>query len=482
VDPVSDPPAALGARALSAPLDWQSTNPELRFRRLFPFVVLCVIALPGAYLLPGGVDSPLLAAASVCMLAAAALTIGLPWHRIDLGYSHVLVGLFCLGVALLRHAAGASTAGYGAVLILIPVIWQSLYGRRIGLAIVLLAVPTSLLLPIAFVDGYPANVELPRTALLTLLSCALGLALRDLADTIRDNDEAVNGLIKASADLHAVADPRPALCQAVRTLLGADDATLFERAADGFRPTSSTPGAGPVALGPGARLRSGELAFVGERDQRLLQVPVGDTGVPAAVIVARWGEPGPPPNRAVLRGVMLLASHAALALERADLVAALDAQANRDGLTGLANRRAWDAALEAAIVEARQSGQPLSIAILDLDRFKAFNDKHGHLAGDDLLRAVAQEWRAGLRGDLLARWGGEEFAVLLQGSTATQATAALSRLRSVTPLGQTFSAGISQLRDDDTAGSLMAAADQAMYEAKTTGRDRFVRADRPDPS
>ena len=353
--------------------------------------------------------------------------------------------------------------------------------QRTGLAIVLLAVPTSLLLPIAFVDGYPANVELPRTALLTLLSCALGLALRDLADTIRDNDEAVNGLIKASADLHAVADPRPALCEAVRSLVAADDATLFERASGGFRPTSSTTGAGPTELGPGAKLQAGQLAFVDGAHERQLQVPVGDTGEPAAVIVARWRSPGTPPNRAVLRGVTLLASHAALALERADLVAALDAQANRDGLTGLANRRAWDAALEVAIADAHRTGRPLTIAIVDLDRFKAFNDEHGHLAGDDLLRAAAHEWRAGLRGDLLARWGGEEFAVLFEGSRADDAVAALSRLRSVTPSGQTFSAGVSELRPDDTAGSLMAAADRAMYRAKATGRNRFVRAERPDP-
>ena len=105
-----------------------------------------------------------------------------------------------------------------------------------------------------------------------------------------------------------------------------------------------------------------------------------------------------------------------------------------DALTGLPNRRAWDSDLTSSIERARRDLVPLSIAIIDLDHFKAFNDTFGHPAGDRLLKGAAAAWLGQMRAvDGLARYGGEEFVLLFHESSADQAVEVLSRLRAVTP-------------------------------------------------
>jgi diguanylate cyclase len=146
-----------------------------------------------------------------------------------------------------------------------------------------------------------------------------------------------------------------------------------------------------------------------------------------------------------------------------------------DELTGLLNRRAWSVELPAAIERARRDGVALSVALLDLDHFKRFNDDYGHQAGDRLLKGATAAWSAELRAvDQLARYGGEEFIVLLPGATAELATGVLERLRAVTPAGQTFSAGVATWDGNETSEELIARADQALYQAKDAGRDRIL--------
>jgi diguanylate cyclase (GGDEF)-like protein len=117
----------------------------------------------------------------------------------------------------------------------------------------------------------------------------------------------------------------------------------------------------------------------------------------------------------------------------------------------------------------------LTVAMLDLDHFKRFNDEHGHQAGDRLLRSVTAAWSGKLRTvDQLARYGGEEFIVLLPGAGAELATTVLERLRSATPAGQTFSAGVATWDGTETSEELLARSDEALYRAKRTGRDRTV--------
>jgi diguanylate cyclase (GGDEF)-like protein len=150
------------------------------------------------------------------------------------------------------------------------------------------------------------------------------------------------------------------------------------------------------------------------------------------------------------------------------------AEAVTDRLTGVPNRRLWDETFPRMVAQAKREGKPLSLAVVDFDRFKQFNDHRGHQAGDRLLQHAAAAWVAQLReGDLLARYGGEEFVIALYDCPAEEALDVLERVRSATPAGQTCSAGIATLAWDEDADELLGRADAALYEAKRD-RDRTV--------
>ncbi len=153
----------------------------------------------------------------------------------------------------------------------------------------------------------------------------------------------------------------------------------------------------------------------------------------------------------------------------------LDVLSHYDDLTGAPNRRQWKRALATAVAQARLDGHPLTLALLDLDHFKAFNDAHGHHAGDDLLRDAYRAWSARLPPDaLLARYGGEEFALLLPGITVAEAVLLVEALQPHTPQQQSFSAGVSPCEASDDLDSALDRADAALYRAKQSGRRRVL--------
>jgi diguanylate cyclase (GGDEF)-like protein len=149
-----------------------------------------------------------------------------------------------------------------------------------------------------------------------------------------------------------------------------------------------------------------------------------------------------------------------------------------DHLTGVANRRAWDDDLERAIGESKRTRRPLSIAVLNVDHFKAFNDEHGHLAGDRFLKEVAALWRSQLRhSDVLARIGGDEYAVVFRTCTVQSALRVVIRFCHDLPSDLTCSAGVAQWDGHEAPFELMARADAALYRAKDMGRGRPVVAE-----
>jgi diguanylate cyclase (GGDEF)-like protein len=158
-----------------------------------------------------------------------------------------------------------------------------------------------------------------------------------------------------------------------------------------------------------------------------------------------------------------------------DQAAQLAALAHNDMLTGIPNRRAWELELPRDMARVRRHGGRLCVALLDLDHFKRFNDQHGHQGGDRLLKEATAAWRTRIRStDLLARYGGEEFAVLLRDCAPSEAVGVLEDLRAVTPLGQTFSAGVAEWDGQESPERLVGRADVGLYEAKRAGRDRIV--------
>jgi diguanylate cyclase (GGDEF)-like protein len=155
--------------------------------------------------------------------------------------------------------------------------------------------------------------------------------------------------------------------------------------------------------------------------------------------------------------------------------------ARTDPLTGVPNRRAWDEELQRGISRRRRDGEPVCVAMLDLDHFKIFNDEQGHQAGDRILQTVVTSWLSVLRaGDVLARYGGEEFTVLLSGCSLDTAHAIVERLRELVPRGLTCSAGLAEWDGMESQLALMERCDAALYEAKSRGRNRMIVA--PSPS
>lgn len=163
----------------------------------------------------------------------------------------------------------------------------------------------------------------------------------------------------------------------------------------------------------------------------------------------------------------------------------LEEEAHRDYLTGLANRRYFIEQAELELARARRYNNPFSVAMLDLDHFKTVNDSHGHEAGDQLLRVMAEKCLEVLRdSDLIGRYGGEEFAILFPHLSAHEALEAAERLREeishidiCTPDGQriqiTASLGVAELSPcDRNIDALLRRADQALYEAKNAGRNQ----------
>ena len=161
-----------------------------------------------------------------------------------------------------------------------------------------------------------------------------------------------------------------------------------------------------------------------------------------------------------------------LAEELRNTVQTLEEQARTDPVTGLPNRREFARQLSREVARAQRSRVPLAVLMIDLDRFKNYNDTHGHPAGDQLLRQLSHVWALRLRaGDLLVRYGGDEFAVLLPECRIDDARRLADRLRGPLPAGQTCSIGAASWVSDESGEQLVARADEALLAAKRNGRD-----------
>ena len=169
-------------------------------------------------------------------------------------------------------------------------------------------------------------------------------------------------------------------------------------------------------------------------------------------------------------GITAFATVAAAAMASRYMSVLLRRVATTDSLTGLPNRQALDELIEREVARSTRFGTPLSVAIMDVDRFKEVNDSDGHIAGDILLAALATNLRRDLRAvDVLARFGGDEFVALMPGCALEDAASSADRLRETA--GHPCSIGVSAWAPGDTASTLLLRADRALYQAKHAGRD-----------
>jgi diguanylate cyclase (GGDEF)-like protein len=199
---------------------------------------------------------------------------------------------------------------------------------------------------------------------------------------------------------------------------------------------------------------------------------------------------------ATLPAVSLLAGRLTVLRERsrhqrrdlAEALARIQALAMRDELTGLINRRHMLELLEQERQRCVRSGRTFCVAMIDIDRFKEVNDRYGHAAGDEVLQRLAREALSAVRvADVLARWGGDEFVLLLSDARLQLARGGVERVRQrieavslrvgEQPLQVTISAGLAEHIAGESVATALARADAALYEAKAQGRNRTVAAD-----
>jgi diguanylate cyclase (GGDEF)-like protein len=480
-----------------------ATTTSRAVRDLYPFIATTVLAWIAAT-----IGTPMnwyeYVGSALVVLASWALGVTLT-ARGEIRPGTVLGALgFLAGVGLLRQAAGGSTSGVSGVALL-AVFQTALYlRRRQDLLVVLLGLAAMYLVPLLFIGAprYPSSGY--RGTLLTLaVSAVFGLVTQNLVADIRRRAAQERSGTRMLAEVNQILqklfdspDARADVCKAVKKISGATAALLFESSGDGAglhltagtieNPSAwvETPAASgsaveeafstqkPLLISEAAESRVANIGAwrAAGSPTSILYKPLVHDGRPLGVLVVGWDDVTAMTDPRVAMA-SVLGHEGASVIARADVIDHLTDEAHTDPLTRLPNRRAWDSRLALALAE----DESLAVVLLDLDHFKHFNDTYGHPAGDVLLQHAGTAWRSVIRDhDFLARLGGEEFGVLIFSADREAIARTVERIRAQVPREETCSAGIAFREPGESTEALITRADQALYEAKTSGRDRAI--------
>ena len=215
-------------------------------------------------------------------------------------------------------------------------------------------------------------------------------------------------------------------------------------------------------------------------DEAVCVIPVGYCTEGELVMVVERSDFDRRIDRGTSEAAELVAAAFLRMTSRANFLNRLHTESRTDPLTGLANRRTLYERIEIEMAHALRSETPLSVAMIDLDHFKDYNDRFGHVAGDTLLRSIAAVMVSNIRGqDLVARYGGEEFCLVMPETDLVGGHHLLDKLRgggrdATSDFGVTLSAGLTSWDGFESTTSFIERADQALYRAKESGRDRVV--------
>jgi diguanylate cyclase len=419
----------------------------------------------------------------------------------------VLLPLLCDAViALLREAQGGAQSGYAALLVL-PVVWVAFVGSRRSVLLVVAALAATLAIPILAVGApsYPST-GWRGALLLTLVAAIVGVVTEygvratrvhgeDEAQRARMLDRLVQTHTAIAMSDFGFEDILETVVEEALALTGADAAVvelpegedLVYRAAAGTArafvglriPADGSASGYCVAQLEPLVVSDTEIDRHVDRDacrqvgaRSMVIVPLIHAGRAAGVLKVYSATAGAV-GADEARVLGLLGNVIGTGLARAELFATMTEHAVTDALTGLANRRSWDEQLARAVAHAERTHETLSVAVCDVDGLKAINDRRGHAAGDELLRGIAERWRAEARAaDFIARIGGDEFAIMLPGADESGAHDVVERLIGSLPQGTSVSFGVAEwdLRED--AVGLMTRADLRMYDEKRRGKSR----------
>ncbi|HTR75807.1 MAG TPA: diguanylate cyclase [Solirubrobacterales bacterium] len=419
---------------------------------------------------PDGGDTIALGATAVGMALLGILC----WTfsaRIGTLACHLLLAGVALVTGLLTWEAGLAVGQYGSIFVWVTVISAYFFSRRaaaLHLAWLLLVYAGAL----ALVEGTAGYSPVTRWIFSAITLTVLMLLISNISARRQRADTRARRFFDLSRDLLCTMDPE-GYCVEVNAAWGRSL---------GYR---------------GGEMRGTRLLDLTHPDDRAAGIKAArrifSAGAPAEIETRVRAKDGSwhwlrtsavfePDEQLVYARSTDVTAQKALEREREELIAEVQMLARSDALTGLPNRRALDDLLPREMARAARSETPLWLALIDIDHFKAYNDNHGHLAGDTVLRDCAVAWDSVLRGeDSILRFGGEEFLVVLREVEAEIATAIVERLRAATPAGQTCSAGLALWRPGESVDKLIGRADAALYQAKESGRDRLVSAPTPDP-
>jgi len=323
--------------------------------------------------------------------------------------------------------------------------------------------------------------------------------VKRMNDHLRDHARGMGAIGRVVRALGGGEDARRAVCRAACEMAGAPVAFLLEPSGREFVSTAmSGVDMAPVTIQPraettGRAFTARESYFVPDARtspalarplveatgaRSALFEPVLRDGQVAGVVIVVWQLPiesVPEGTGGMLR---LLAAQAAVAIEHAGLRARMETLTLSDELTGVATRRVLEDELPRELARARRNDYPVTLAMMDLDHLGTFNMLRGEREGDRLIKETAALWRGELREvDVMARYGGGRFVVILPNCGLGEAVEVMDRVRAVTPREQTGSAGVARWDGEEPSELLQARCEEALNAAKQAGRNVTVAAD-----
>ncbi len=415
---------------------------------------------------PSGANGPVLIALAVAM-AVGGLALWSLGRRVPLPVTHLALATAAVMAGLLTYESGVAAGQYGSINVWITLVVAYFFPRRVAIAHVawILAVYAVTLAVVENTAGYSPLTRwlftaISLTVVMTLTSAIV--ARRAKADQRARSffDLSHDMLCTANMDGYFVELNSAWNClgythEELRAvpfveLVHPDDRERTEAEAAGLFEGQDT-----VGFENRYRAKDGSWHWL------------------------RWSSTLAPDEQLIYARATDVTTLKRVEAERERLLTEVEALARSDSLTGLPNRRTLDEQLPREMARARRAESDLCLAIIDLDHFKAYNDTHGHLAGDEVLRRCAMAWDSELRGeDTIVRFGGEEFLVVLPDTSPEQAFEIVERLRAATPDEQTCSAGLACWDFVESAEDLVGRADSALYRAKAAGRDRVIESPR----